>query len=138
MFVRVRMGVADPGVAVGMYVEMAPAPPQQESHRQDCDQQANDDLRPALNRLRQVPAKEQNRKTEAEQSGGVAQSPGHPKQRRATGAVASIGQKQGGHSRQVIRIGRVPKAKQNGHDEGHDAAAAEIHDPLIQVHGAER
>jgi hypothetical protein len=66
MLVRVRMGVADPGVAVGMYVEVAPAPPQQKPPRQDCDQQANDDLRPALNRLWQVPSKEQDRKTEAE------------------------------------------------------------------------
>jgi hypothetical protein len=68
----------------------------------------------------------------------MAQSPGHPKQCRATGAVAGPGQKQGGYGRQVIRIGRMPEAKQNGYDEGHDAAAAEVYDPLIQAHGAER
>src|SRR3954467_13259738 len=114
MRVRVGMGVEHPCVAVGMYVEVAPTPTQQESSRQDCDQHPDDNLRPSLNRLGQVAAKEQNRKAEAEQRGGVAQSPRQSEQRRTTGAVASISQKQGGYCRQVIRIGRMPEAKQNG------------------------
>jgi len=132
MLVGVGMSVANASVIVRMQVEVPPAPAHQEPHGEQCDQQADDGLGAPLNRVRQIPAKEDHRDPESEQRSGVAQAPRKSQQCRAARTMAMIGQEQRGDSGEVIGIGRMPKPQQNGYQQRHDATTAEPSDPLIQ------
>ena len=75
MLVGVGMSVANASVIVRMQVEVPPAPAHQEPHGEQCDQQADGGLGAPLNRIRQIPAKEDYWDSEPEQRGGVTQPP---------------------------------------------------------------
>jgi hypothetical protein len=90
MLVSVRMGVLNRAVAVGMHVEIAPVPPDQETNREGHDDNPDSSLSSPLDRLRQVATEEYDRKSEGKQCGCVAQPPGETQHGSSTGAIASV------------------------------------------------
>src|ERR1700704_1668728 len=76
VLVDVGMGVLHRAVAVRVHVEIAAVPTNEQANRQGHDDKTDSRLGRALDRIREVPAKEYDRESEGEQRGGMAQPPG--------------------------------------------------------------
>ena len=116
MYVGVR--VPNRAVFVGMDMELSLPPAIQQAHRQHRYDPTDNHFRPALHRLRQAPAEQNDRKPEDEERGGMSQPPGESKQSGVAHPVLLLVEEQGGYRGQMIRIQRVTEAEDERDDVG--------------------
>ncbi len=122
--VHVRMGVDDTVVHVGVRVEVAAPPAVQQPHGEDDDHAADRQLGGLLHALRQRVADQHDGQAAGKERERVPAPPGEPEPARPRGPVTRVGDDQRGHRRQVIGVGGVAQAEQDGHQQRDDDAAA--------------
>ena len=120
---------------VGVQVEQAAPPADEQPDRKDDDQQADRRLGAALHGLRQVGPEEDDRQAEREQRNCVARPPGEAEARRHPGGAVAAARDQGRHRREVIRVGGVPEAENGRHggDDEEGASVREVRDPGVET-----
>jgi hypothetical protein len=122
-----------------MGVELAAAPANQEPERKHNNQNPDRDLRTALDLVRQMPAEEHHRQAETEERRSVTNAPRQPESRRASCAVARVGQHQRRNGSEVIRIRRVPQPEKKGEDERHHhPSIGQLSDLVVEAKHADQ
>ena len=132
VLVHVRVGVHDVPVPVRVDVEVA-APP---AYEQPCcerdDQRADRDLGRPVDGSGQRVAVEHERQPERHQRDRVTEAPCEAEDPGAPRSAARAREDQGRHGREVVGVGRVAQAEQDG-DEQRDRNRAAVAEPCDRV-----
>ena len=106
------MPVLDLAVTVWMGVEVAASPAQEQPAREEHDQDADERLRGAPERVRQVGVEEHDREAEDGQGRSVAEPPGQAEPTGAAGPVLGLRGDQHRDGGEVIWVGGMPQTEQ--------------------------
>jgi hypothetical protein len=132
--VRVQVTVDLAPVNVAMGVEGPPPPLAEHLHRQQDDEDADERLGRAEQRIRQVAAGEDDRYPEHDQRRSVTESPGGAQDAGTTRRPLALRRDEGRNGDEVIRIRRVAKSEQERDREDDDGrAATRVGDELLET-----
>jgi hypothetical protein len=132
--VLMQMGVSvqHPVVLVWMGMKVPLLPPDQESNGEEDNDRPNRHLRNLVDRIGQVAAEKDNRKSEKKKRGTMTQAPGGAEDPGASNSVSSVAEYQGRHRGNVIRVGGMAEAQQDGHEKDGSGSVPQLGDPLIK------
>lgn len=133
VLVDVRVGVTNVAMSVRMRMEVPTAPAQQKADGEKRRDDAHEKLCRVSHDLWQLRPEHHDRHTEQKERRRVPETPEEAEHTGTSPAAAVIRQDERGYRGEVIRVGRMPRAQQEGDDEAEcQAAAAESENPLIK------
>ena len=122
-------------VWMGVHVEVAVLPADEEPDREEHDQRCHGGLGALLHALRQELLEEEDGQAEQHEGERVTEAPEHAQPCGGPAHPLLARGNQGRHGRDVIRVGRMTEAEQ-GRDEDHDedgATAREVDDGVVEA-----
>jgi len=129
-----RMPMVLLGVQVGVKVEVAVAPTDEQAEREKDDESRDGRLSTLLESLREVALREEDRDAEDDERDAMTDAP--PCAELRSGASDALAPRcdERRHRRDVIRVGRVPETKE-GRDEEDDSERGSVRetcDPVVE------
>ena len=117
VLVGVWMSVAQRSMTVRVNMEVALNPPEEEPCRKNDDEQPDSRLSDPMHRRRKPAAKEDHRKSEGKERGGVSQAPGQAQTPRLFRAIPLLVQQESRHGREMVRVGRMAQSQEQRHND---------------------